>query len=163
MKKLYLLRHAQSGHPPKVDDRDRPLNIRGIQECTAMHAYLSEHGIMPEMVICSDAIRTETTAREVFKGIDANIIPVGKLYLATAGEIIKEINKIGDDVNLLMVVGHNPGIQQFAAVLAENNSKAIFAGSREYRTCALAEFSVNISKWQDIEPGSGKLERFTGH
>lgn len=162
MKKLYLLRHAQSSHPRGVDDKDRPLNERGKQECKAMNDYFRQNNINPDVVLSSDAMRTKSTAQEVCAGINTEIVFIKKLYLATAGEIIKEIAKLDEKVGAVMLVAHNPGIHEFALILSDDNNKKHFAGAAEYPTCALAEFLVNIEFWQDIEPGKGILQSLVG-
>lgn len=162
MKKLYFLRHAQSGHPQGVDDKDRPINRHGQQECEAMARYLLENNICPELVICSDALRTTQTAKAVFQPQPSVKIEYNKkLYLATPGEILREISKIDDKVNSLMVVAHNPGIQQTSFIIAGSGDKVTIAEIKnDYPTCALAAFSFNIGKWQDVQPGKGLLGSF---
>lgn len=160
MKKLYLLRHAKSGHPRNVDDRERPLNERGLQECKNMNAYLRENNITPSIVLCSPAKRTETTANETLQEIDSKISIVKKLYLATAGEILKELANVDNSIESVMVIAHNPGVQDLALFLAEIKSKKHFAGGHEYPTCALTEFSLATENWGEIPQGANILERF---
>ena len=170
MKKLYLLRHAQASNPQGMDDRDRPLLEAGRQECKKMNSYLQENNIKPEVVLCSDAVRTMQTANFVIPRVFSTekteddviqITPNKKLYLATPGEIIKEISKIDDEVNSIMVVAHNPGIQQLAVILAgSGNAEFINEIRIGYPTCALTEFSFDINNWKKIEPRSGVLESF---
>ncbi len=162
MKKLYLLRHAEAANPEGMEDHDRPLNHRGTQECKKMDKYLTGNNIKPDIILCSDAIRTIQTAKNVFAGQNnINIILNKKLYLATPGEIIKEIAKISDKVNSAMIVAHNPGIEQLLRVLAGSGRLDILPYIKnQYPTCALTEFSFNVESWKNIEPGSGSLESF---
>lgn len=162
MKKLYFLRHAKSGHPAGVDDKNRPLNPQGRQTCIAIGEYFIQNHIAPDLVLCSDAVRTKQTAEGVFQGQNnINIEYNKKLYLATPGEIIKEISKTQDNINSLMVIAHNPGIQQIAAILAGSGDAEILKYIKnDYPTCALTEFSLDVTSWKGIEPRSGKLENF---
>ena len=161
MKKLYLLRHAESSRPKGVSDHERPINENGKKACKAMNAYILENKITPGVVLCSDAVRTMSTAKGIFAGrSDVNIAANKKLYNSTPGEILKEIAKIPDYVSSIMVVAHNPGIPQLAFILARQEDRgALIEIKTEYPTCALTEYSFNIEKWKDLEPGLGKFER----
>lgn len=162
MKKLYLLRHAKASHPAGLDDKNRPLSPQGRQTCIAMAEYLTQNDIAPDLILCSDSLRTKQTAEGVFQhNNNLNIEYNKKLYLATPGEIIKEINKTQENVNSIMVIAHNPGIQQICSILASSGDAEILKSIKnDYPTCALAEFSLNIVSWKSIEPRVGKLENF---
>lgn len=162
MKKLYLLRHAQSGSKQALDDHSRTINAQGKQECKAMNAYIIQNNIKPEIILCSDAVRTQETGQAVFQGNnDIKITANKKLYQATPGEILKEIAKIDDSVGSVMIIAHNPGIGQLAKLLAGSGDMEIIKRiGTEYPTCGLTELSFNVERWKKIDPGSGVLERF---
>lgn len=162
IKKLYLLRHSESGHPKGVDDHNRPINANGKQECKIMNSYVLQSSVRPEVILCSDAVRTQETARAVFSGVETVINYNKKLYQATPGEILKEIAKVAESVNSVAIVAHNPGIGQLAKLLAgSGNMQLVKEFSTEYPTCSLTEFSFDIKNWGDVEAGKGRLENFT--
>jgi phosphohistidine phosphatase len=159
MKKLYLLRHAEAANPQGVGDHKRPLTENGKRMCKMMSQYLAEKNIAPEVVLCSDALRTMTTAKEVFSGRGVKITANKKLYNANLGVILKELAKIGDDVVEMMVVGHNPAMQQLVLMLARPEDRiSLQAVKAEYPPCTLTGYSFNISQWCEVEPGYGQLE-----
>ncbi len=162
MKKLYLLRHAKTGYPQGVDDHNRPLTRQGIAACQDMHDYLLVNNLIPQMAICSDAVRTISTTKNILHGNNSVTVTANKkLYLATPGEILKEIAKIPGNINSLMVVGHNPGIGQLAFMLAMQGDKTTLAEIKaNYPTCALTIYLFNIEKWQEVQPATGILDRF---
>src|SRR5271155_4725006 len=101
---LVLLRHAKSAYPDGVADHERPLAPRGEREAGLVGDWLRAHLPAIDAVLCSTATRTrETLART---GIDAPVRYVDRLYDATAGTVIGEINGVSDDVAVLLVVGH---------------------------------------------------------
>lgn len=114
MKTLYLLRHAKSSWgDSELSDFDRPLNNRGRREAEKIAEYMKENKYIPEYIICSTAKRTRETLEEILKALkfegEANYLE--SLYLAssnTIGEAIKSVN-----VESLLVIGHNPGIENF--------------------------------------------------
>ena len=114
MKTLYLLRHAKSSWgDSELSDFDRPLNNRGLKEAREIAEYMAENEYIPELILCSTAKRTRKTLEEILKALkfegEANYLE--SLYLAssnTIGEAIKSVN-----VESLLVIGHNPGIENF--------------------------------------------------
>jgi phosphohistidine phosphatase len=111
-------------------------------------------------VLCSTATRTrETLART---GIDAPVRYVERLYDATAGTVIDEINGVSDDVSVLLVVGHEPTMTELALGLANRettNADAAVRISTKFPTSAMAVLRVNGS-WTDLELGSAQLADF---
>jgi len=160
MKRLYLLRHAESNHPQGVSDHDRPLNENGKRMCKNMNSYILENKIIPDVVLCSDALRTMSTAKAVFAGVNINITANKKLYNSTVGEILKEIAKVNDNIFSVMVIGHNPAIQQLAFMLGRPEDKLLLKDVKnEYPPCTLIGYEINVAKWAEVQPELGKLER----
>jgi phosphohistidine phosphatase len=115
--RLYLLRHAKSSwDEPGLADHDRPLARRGKRAADAMGRYMREHGIEPEVVLCSSATRTRQTLERL--GLpDARIEP--ELYGADAATLRALI----PDASSAMLIGHNPGMQDLALSLARSGAK----------------------------------------
>jgi phosphohistidine phosphatase len=157
---LVLLRHAKSAYPGGVPDHDRPLASRGKREAGLAGEWLRSHLPMIDAVLCSTATRTrETLART---GIDAPVRYDDRLYDASPGMVIEQINGVGDDVWVLLAVGHEPTMTQLALGLADpfaTNADAAERISAKFPTSAMAVLRLKGS-WADLELGSAQLADF---
>lgn len=122
MKTLTIVRHAKSSWDnPGLSDRDRPLNKRGKRDAPAMGARIREHGIRPSLVVSSPAKRAWSTARIIAAEIAYPIEFLQRersLYHASVDEILDVIAAQDEGFNNLMLVGHNPGLTEFANFLS---------------------------------------------
>jgi phosphohistidine phosphatase len=140
---LLLLRHAKSDYPPGVPDHERPLAPRGVREARLAGDWLRAHAPAVDAVLCSTATRArETLART---RIEAPVNYVERLYDATSGAIIDEINSVASrfdsDVETLLVIGHEPAMSQVVLGLATaegSNKSAAESISTKFPTSAIA-------------------------
>jgi phosphohistidine phosphatase len=157
---LVLLRHAKSAYPEGVPDHDRPLAERGVRQAVLAGDWLRANQAAIDAVLCSTATRArETLARS---GIDAPVRYVERLYGATPGTVVEEINGVSDDVSTLLVVGHEPTISEVAIVLAGadgTDTVALERISAKFPTSAIAVLRVP-GQWEQVEPGSAALVDF---
>lgn len=157
---LVLLRHAKSAYPDGVPDHDRPLAKRGIREAALAGDWLRANLCPIDAVLCSTATRArETLART---GINAPAHYVDRLYGATAGTVIEEINRVANDVTTLLVVGHEPTTSEVVLILAGANgtdTAALERISEKFPTSSIAVLRVD-GGWSDVEPGSAALVDF---
>ena len=121
MKTLVLMRHGKADvTAPSGRDFDRALSAKGHEQVKVMSAWLKEQGILPDSIISSSALRTQETARGMAMGLgyDATRISFRKdLYLATPSVYASCLLVTPNEVNTLMVVGHNNGISEWAREL----------------------------------------------
>ncbi|MGQ0736903.1 MAG: SixA phosphatase family protein [Acidobacteriota bacterium] len=147
MKTLLVLRHAKSSwSDPALDDRDRPLNERGRRDAPRVGALLRTHRLRPDLIISSDAVRARLTAQEVAKAArsPAEILLDGRLYLANPNEILSVVRTVTEDQgDTVMIVGHNPGLEQLIAQLTGERT--------EMPTAALAHVTLPIDRWREVE------------
>jgi phosphohistidine phosphatase len=157
---LVLLRHAKSAYPDGVADHDRPLAERGVREAALAGDWLRANLPAIDAVLCSTATRArETLARS---GIDAPVRYVERLYGATPGTLIEQVNGVSDDLNTLLVVGHEPTISEVAIVLASadgTDTVALERISAKFPTSAIAVLRV-VGRWEQVEPGNAALVDF---
>ena len=117
MRELILLRHAHAGsHTTGPDDRDRVLSEVGVQEARAAGAWLREQGLLPDRVLCSPAARTRETLAVLG---DLGVVEVREepsIYEASPGTLAALVDA-NRDANRLLLVGHNPGLEQLAALM----------------------------------------------
>ncbi len=151
MKTLYLLRHAKAAaDSPSSEDRDRALNARGNDDAPAMAAAMKARGYVPDLVLCSSARRTVETCRHVLDvlGPDIPTLFEDGLYLASAGEILSAIRAADPGASALLVIGHNPGLEELAGALGKDG------GPPKLPTSGLAVFTLESGAWDAIAPGA---------
>ncbi len=121
MKILTLVRHAKSSWSDSgLSDRERPLNRRGERDAPDMGQRIAGHGIRPSQIIASPAVRAWSTARIIAQEIAYPVEFLQKedrLYLASLTALLDTVVAQDDGFNDLMVVGHNPGLTEFANYL----------------------------------------------
>ena len=121
MKILTIVRHAKSSWKDTgLSDRKRPLNKRGERDAPDMGRRIHEHGIRPSLIITSPAKRAWATAKIIAREINYPrefLQREDRLYLASVDEILDTIVAQDNGFNNLMIVGHNPGLTDFANFL----------------------------------------------
>jgi len=157
---LLLLRHAKSDYPAGVADHERPLAPRGEREAGLAGDWLRAHAPAVDAVLCSTATRTrETLART---RIDAPVNYVDRLYDATPGAVIEEINRVDPDVETLLVIGHEPTMSSLALGLATadgSNSTAAERISTKFPTSAIAVLRT-AEAWDQLTLNGATLVGF---
>jgi phosphohistidine phosphatase SixA len=153
MRELLLLRHAEAmSAGPDGRDTERPLSLHGEAQARAAGAWLAEHGAAPDAVLCSPARRTQMTADAVGKALR---VPkpqfVHAIYRATPGELLALIENHAPDARQVLLVGHNPGMEELLALLTEGRS----AGARGMSPATVAWIELTDDA---LEPGHGRLQ-----
>jgi len=155
MRELILLRHAHAEPAtPGQADTDRPLSPEGLAEAEAAGRWLAEHGYTPDCVLCSPSLRTRQTLETVLGAlgyVDQRIEP--SIYEATPGTLI-ELADAHRDTARLMMVGHNPGFEQLAALMHSGQSG-------DYRGMPPGGVAVlTMPAGAALEPGVAQLGAF---
>lgn len=162
-KTLYLLRHAKSSwDAPTLTDHDRPLAGRGRRACKTITEHLRRQQITPELVLCSSSARTRETLARISGGFDGAIqvqveVEPG-LYGASSVELLARLRQVPSDVGSVMLVGHQPAIQELALALAGAGSQ-LERLSEKFPTAALATL-LFPGDWRELGPGSMRLVEF---
>lgn len=121
MKTLTIVRHAKSSwKDTSLSDRKRPLNKRGERDAPIMGKRIHEHGIRPSLIVSSPATRAWRTAKIIAREINYPrefLQREDRLYLASLDEILDTVVAQDNSFNNLMIVGHNPGMTDFANFL----------------------------------------------
>ena len=156
-KQLLLLRHAKSSwSDPDLADHDRPLNARGRQAATLVGRHLRASAPVPDLVLCSSARRTRETLELLDIGAATEVVVEDRLYGAGAGDLLARLRTVPAAVKSVLLIGHNPGIEQLAALLIDSDG----ATAESFPTAALADVRLPISAWADLDPGVGRLHAF---
>ncbi|MCK6453942.1 MAG: histidine phosphatase family protein [Alphaproteobacteria bacterium] len=162
-RRIYLFRHAKSGRDdPTLPDRERDLNGRGREASERMGAWCAENGIAPELVLCSTARRARETLARLLPHLHTGRVEFeDALYLASAAELLRRLRRIDDCVASVMMVGHNPGLHELAVLLAaDGEAGPVKQLSAKFPTAAMAEITVELDRWRDLDAERGRLARF---
>ena len=155
MKRLLLLRHAKSSRDnARLQDFDRPLAKRGREAAPEIGRHMRKAGWLPDLVLCSNAKRTQETAGLVLAELGGHIKIhfLDTLYLAAPEQMLKEIHAVDSKVGTLLVVAHNPGTALLANHLAASGDKRALQHLREkYPTAALAVFEIDADSWSKFD------------
>ena len=163
-RQLLLLRHAKSNwDDPALADFDRPLSGRGLKTAPLVGRRLATRGWLPDMALVSPALRTRDTWRLVAAQWTVTV-PVeflDALYAATAADILAQVQHAGASVRNLLVIGHNPGLEEFARKMAgaASDDAAFTRLSKKFPTAALARFVVDRD-WAGLAIGTARLTHF---
>jgi phosphohistidine phosphatase len=155
MKMLYLVRHAKSDWENQDQkDFDRSLNDRGRKEAPEMASKLKERGIIVDLLLSSPALRTLSTSKlfaEILGYPENEIKTERRLYNAEPNTMLSIIQKTSDDIQSLMIIGHNPGVTELVNSLLGTILESM-------PTCGIVAGKLNIQSWQDLDWGGGKIE-----
>jgi len=161
-KRLILFRHAKSSWEHDVEDHERPLAGRGIKAAPSMGAWLAANGLVPDLALVSTARRAQQTWVLAESGFGKPIPrqDTRSIYEASPVRILDEIRHWGKTSRTLVVVGHNPGFEEFAQLLMRDAGGEPGARLREkFPTGAVAVFSFGGS-WADLDEHACTLEHF---
>ena len=152
MKTIMLMRHGKSDRENSETDFDRPLSKRGLKDVPRMAQTVAKCGIVPELIISSPAARAKKTA-ELFVGelVAGTELRFEKsLYGESSDAYLKCIKNTDNEVNCLMLTGHNPDIERTAEFLAckENGGLTI-----KMPTAGIICLQAEITTWDKTEGG----------
>ncbi len=164
MRHLILLRHAKSSwDDPSLDDFDRPLAPRGIEAAKRMGREIARRGWLPASVLVSPALRTRQTWELASAELPGTPTVEFRqpLYEATAATILAELTSVRKTTGTLLVIGHNPGMEDLARRLARDDSDpgALARLRAKFPTAALACFAFDDA-WKGLGPRSARLTDF---
>lgn len=154
-KRLFLLRHAKSSwDDPWLSDYDRPLAPRGRKAAKRIGAFLRREQIRVALVLCSSARRAQETLDLVAPPGEIRI--ERELYGARADELLERLRRVSNEVDAVMVIGHEPAIRDLAVGLIGVGSEL---AERKFPTAALATLTFRGS-WSTLEPAHAELAAF---
>jgi phosphohistidine phosphatase len=164
MRRLLLLRHGKAERLQSGGrDHDRILTKRGRKDAAAVGAYLAQHKLIPDQALVSTSARTRETWGLVAEAF--SVVPPAEfestIYEAAPEAILKAIRASEPKTKTLLVVGHNPGMQQLAGILiASGNVEARQRLLEEFPTSAFAAIRFATDSWDGLHANGGRLEHF---
>ena len=154
-KTLLVLRHGKSSWADtSLADHDRPLKKRGRRGARSIGRQLREAGLIPDLVISSTARRARATARRTIEasGAETPLELTRDLYAAGPRSYLEELGRRAhDEQDTVMVVGHNPGLEELVSVLTGEETTL--------KTAYLAVISLDVDSWADAATARGRLEQ----
>ena len=166
MKHVWILRHAKAASDgPDGDDHSRPLTGRGKRQSKQVAQFLAGRvasgAPTPDVVLSSSAARALATAEAAHDALGESVpFDIGRaLYTADADAIVDRLRLVPDEIDAVMVVGHNPTFHELVLLLVspdDTEGQARLADG--FPTAALAIVALDIPTWSEVVPGSGHLE-----
>lgn len=156
MKTLILMRHAKSSWKDgSLPDHQRPLNRRGKQDAHRMGKFLKKQGKKLDVILCSTAMRAMSTVKYFLKefDFDGEVLYLDDLYGTDIESYIAILNRLENDIDTAMIVGHNPEMDYFLEIICD-----------EYEhmpTASIAIIKLLIQDWSELnEITLGELLNF---
>lgn len=161
MPTLYLMRHAKSDwHSAAQADFDRPLNQRGTKDAVRMGQWLDAQGLRPEALLASPAQRARQTVLAVADtlGINESDVVFNKdLYLADRKTLLKILGTIPANIESVLLVAHNPGLDSLVEWLA-SEPPPLSGSGKLMTTAAIAVFELPAG-WAKLQRGGTRLQQ----
>lgn len=135
-----------------MTDHDRPLNSRGKTDAPRIGQLLCDQGLIPDLILASTAKRARSTAKRVVEGGSLSCSPqlLDEFYLAPAETYIEVLRRLGSDHQRILVIGHNPGLEELVQVTTGT--------SLTLPTAALVQVELDIESWFELpSQGAGTL------
>jgi phosphohistidine phosphatase len=145
MKTLLLLRHAKSSwDDPALADYDRTLKKRGKRDATRVGRLLRREGLLPELIVCSSAVRARETAARVVdsSGYEGDVQFRDDLYDADVARYLDVLRATVEPADPLLLVGHNPTLEELV--------EALTGSAEPLPTAALVHLTLNVPCWRDL-------------
>jgi phosphohistidine phosphatase len=155
MRTLYVLRHAKSSwDDATLDDHDRPLTGRGRRAAALIGKHMAKEGIRPQIVLCSSATRARQTLERLGDGV-GTVEVESDLYLASGDELTARLRKVQPEIASVMVIGHNPGMQDLVVTLATHGAD-LDRVREKLPTAAIATIEID-GDWSDLGERDARL------
>ena len=144
-------------------DFDRPLAERGRASAAAVGALMAQEMYLPDLVVCSTAQRTRETLAYLVPHFrhDMTVRLTRAIYEASTDDLLALIRRYGGDARSLLVIGHNPSMEELAQSLSPlGDDRNLTRLAAKFPTAALAVIDFSAANWGDIGPGAGRLAAY---
>lgn len=156
LRELLLLRHAKSDwSDDQHADIERPISEKGKKQARKIAKWITQQNLTPDLILISPAKRAQQTYRRICQECPSEAKTIASLYMAEL-EALKSILAGIQDVNRVMIIGHNPGLEQLLRFLTHN---PLDDSTQLFPTASLAHF-ILPHDWQNLDAGDAKLQQF---
>jgi phosphohistidine phosphatase len=149
MKTLILMRHAKSSwKDPKLEDHERPLNKRGKKDAPLMGKVIHEMELVPQLILSSTALRARQTTEAVIEQCkcDSKVEYLDTFYMGEPSAYIERLRMLPDDIERVMIVGHNPALETLLQILSRQ--------IESLPTAVVAHIVLPIDHWSELNDES---------
>jgi len=156
MKTILLLRHAKSSwNDPDVQDFERPLNQRGRRAAPLIGRFMLQQEFVPELILSSPAERARQTIALIIEAahLEGELRYDERIYEASAETLLEVVSQAEDRFAVLLLVGHNPGMEDLLLLLSGETGRM--------PTAALAAITFDTEKWSKVNERKGRLKSLT--
>ena len=159
MPRLLLVRHAEAGAPASEGDPERRLTARGRADAARMGAYFCASGLVFDLALVSPARRACDTLDMILRELPQkpDCEREASLYNADVDTLRDLLARTSASVKTLLIVGHNPGLGEFARFLVRGGEPAV---PRHFPTPCLTVIDFTCDEWSEASSGGGRLDRF---
>jgi phosphohistidine phosphatase len=153
MKTLLILRHGKAQPDAPDGDRARELTERGQRASALMGDYIRSTIGVPDAILTSDATRAQQTAEIAAEaiGFSGELTLVPQIYAADLRTLQAVVRSIIDEVDLALLTGHNPGLEELAASLAGIDEDDV-----RLPTAGVAHLEFDVDKWDLARKGTAR-------
>lgn len=156
---LIIMRHAKSDwNNELLSDFDRPLNNRGMKDAPRMARWMGNTNLVPNLIVSSPALRAKQTASEIIDELkipDESVVFDRRMYLASTETLLQIIRETDPACKTLMIVGHNPGLENLALDLCKTEIPMNPSGSL-LTTANIVHLRLDKT-WNAIARNQGEL------
>jgi phosphohistidine phosphatase len=154
---IHVFRHAKSSWAdPDQGDRDRPLAARGKRAARAMAKHMREAEVAPALILCSPAKRARQTLELIAPALGTPEVLIEEgLYGAPAEDLLERLRYLPDSVPSVMIIGHNPGLQDLAGLLLRDAGKRTTL-PEDFPTAALVTLAIEQT-WSELDRATADL------
>jgi phosphohistidine phosphatase len=162
VRRLILLRHGESALNPGGTDAERTLTANGREQAAAVGRYLKDQQLLPDLALVSSSART----RETFELVQGALGPIesrveSDIYNAPPERLQALVEAAEAEVRALLLVGHNPGVEELAKALAGSGDRYALSRMRQrFAPAAFAVIDFPVEDWATLVVGEGRLDRF---
>ena len=160
LRRLVVLRHAKSAWPDGVADHERPLGPRGRRDAPVAGRMIADADCLPDLAVCSTAVRTRQTweLASAEWGTPPPVRHDPRVYAADVSELLEVVHEAPPEVRTLLLIGHNPGLEDLVLELAGDGLDDTLDEVRtKFPTSAIAVLTWHGTTWQALAPGTALL------
>jgi phosphohistidine phosphatase len=162
MRRLIIFRHAKAVPHDAAPDFERALSTRGFGDAEKSGRYLAEEHLLPDVALVSPSLRTRQTWQRAAAAVgETPVVYDERIYEASPEDLLAVVRAAAPEARTAVIVGHNPGMAEFARRLVGHGDRYAFSRMRGgFPTSALAVLDFPVDAWAAVEFGQGRLDRF---